>query len=87
MAMMGQHRMEKLLCDRREAMAALGIGNTKLYELLTTGKLRGRKLGRKLLIEANSLREFARSLPAAKLRLSLRTRPAAAASPKPDRKP
>jgi len=30
-AIMGQHRMEKLLYDRREAMAALGIGNTKLY--------------------------------------------------------
>jgi excisionase family DNA binding protein len=81
---MGQNRMEKLLYGRSEAMAALGIGNTKLYELLTTGNLRGRKLGRKLLIEADSLREYARSLPAAKIHLSLRTRPTAAASPEPD---
>jgi len=79
--------MDKLLYDRREAMAALGISNTKLYELLTIGKLRGRKLGRKLLIEADSLRDCARSLPAAKIRLSLRTRSAAAASPELDRKP
>jgi len=55
--------MDKLLMTPHEAKAAIGCGSTKLYELLTAGKLRARKLGKALRIEAASVREFVESLP------------------------
>ena len=49
-----------------EAKAALGIGTTRLYELLTSGRLRARKLGNTTLIEAESMQELVKSLPLGK---------------------
>jgi hypothetical protein len=59
--------MEKLLYTRPEAEAAIGCKTTRLYELIGTGKLRARKLGKRLMIEGDSLREFVASLPIAEI--------------------
>jgi excisionase family DNA binding protein len=58
----------KLLYTRRQAMDTLGIGNTKFYELVGSGVLRARKLGKRLMIEGESLHELVRSLPRANIK-------------------
>ena len=54
--------METLLVDVQSAANALGIGPSKLYELISDGKLRGVKIGRRRLIPTDALREFADTL-------------------------
>jgi excisionase family DNA binding protein len=56
----------KIFYTVAEAKAALGIGTTRLYELLTAGRLRARKLGNTTLIEAKSMQELVESLPLGK---------------------
>jgi excisionase family DNA binding protein len=56
----------KIFYTVAEAKAALGIGTTRLYELLTAGRLRARKLGNTTLIEAESMQELVKSLPLGK---------------------
>ena len=41
-----------------EAARLLGIGRTKIYELLNLGVLRARKIGRRRVISLCSIREF-----------------------------
>jgi hypothetical protein len=53
-----------LLVPKRQAFAALGVGNTKGHELINAGFLLARKLGTRTVIEAESLRSFAAGLPA-----------------------
>jgi excisionase family DNA binding protein len=57
----------KLFYTTAEAKAALGIGLTRLYELIGSGRLRARKLGKTTLIEADSMRALAAALPFAKI--------------------
>lgn len=47
----------------KQARKLLGIGNTKFWELIKTGKLEARKLGSATVITADSLHEFADTLP------------------------
>ncbi len=47
----------------REASKALGVGLTKLYELIGQGKIEARRCGRRTLIPAESLRQFLANLP------------------------
>jgi excisionase family DNA binding protein len=47
------------------ATKALGIGTTKLYELIGAGKLRAVKLGRRTLVRTDSIRELVDTLEAA----------------------
>lgn len=49
----------------QDATKALGIGTTKLYELIGTGKLRTVKLGRRTLVRTDSIRELIDALEAA----------------------
>ncbi len=53
-----------LLIPKRQAFAAIGVGNTKGHELINAGLLVARKLGARTLIEAESLRSYAAGLPA-----------------------
>ena len=53
----------RLLIPVREAWEMLGVGNTKGYDLINTGVLIARKLGPRTMIEAESLRSYAASLP------------------------
>ena len=52
-----------LLIPKRQAFAAIGVGNTKGHELINAGLLVARKLGSRTVIEAESLRSYAASLP------------------------
>lgn len=60
--------MDPVLVTVPEACRALGVGQTKLYELLGANRLRARKLGKRLLVETASIRELADSLPIADIR-------------------
>jgi excisionase family DNA binding protein len=53
----------KFLYRTSEAKAALGCGTTKLYDLINSGILEARRLGRKTYITAESLEAFVASLP------------------------
>jgi excisionase family DNA binding protein len=57
--------MEKALYTIEQSMAYSGLGKTSIYDALASGRLRGRKFGRRTLIEAESLRALVASLPTA----------------------
>lgn len=48
-----------------EASRMLGIGRTKLHELIAAGKLPARKLGSRTVVLASGIESFLASLPAA----------------------
>lgn len=52
-----------LSLDIPGAVAASGIGRTKLFEAMKLGKLRARKYGRKTIILVSDLDDFLKSLP------------------------
>jgi excisionase family DNA binding protein len=56
---------ERLLLRPAEAAARLGIGRTKLYELMASGELRSVKLGGARRVSATALAEFVATLDAA----------------------
>lgn len=53
---------ESLLISISEACARIGIGRSFLYERLAEGSIRSVKAGRRRLVDAASLREWANSL-------------------------
>ena len=57
--------MEPLTVTIEGAKSALGIGTTKLYELINAGELRTVKLGRRTLVRTDSIRELVDRLGAA----------------------
>ena len=46
-----------------EACAIAGIGRSKLYEVISNGSLKARKLGKRTLILRDDLRQFLAALP------------------------
>lgn len=46
--------MQPLLLSTRDARSLLGIGHTKLYQLINNGRLETIKIGRKRLITVSS---------------------------------
>lgn len=50
--------MEKLLVSITDAAKALSLGRTSVYELMRSGQLETRKMGRRRLITAESLRRL-----------------------------
>ena len=58
----------------------LGLGRTRVYELLAAGQLCGRKCGRRVLIEADSARRFLSRLPTVRILPPARPRRRAAAA-------
>lgn len=50
--------MEKLLVSITDAAKALSVGRTSIYELIRSGQLQTRKMGRRNLITAQSLRRL-----------------------------
>jgi excisionase family DNA binding protein len=50
--------VERLLYKREEVAAALGIGITKVKQLISTGELRSIKIGTLRRVTATSLREY-----------------------------
>jgi excisionase family DNA binding protein len=56
---------EQLLLRPVEAARQLGIGRTKLYELMASGQLRSVKIGGARRVSATALAEFVAALDAA----------------------
>jgi excisionase family DNA binding protein len=54
-----EHDMEPIFVSIHEAAEALSIGRTSLYELIKDGTLETRKMGRRRLVLAASLRRLA----------------------------
>ena len=50
--------MEKLLVSILDAADSLSVGRTTVYELMRSGQLETRKMGRRRLITAESLRRL-----------------------------
>ena len=50
--------MEKLLLTEEEARKALGLGRTKLYELLMAGEIESVKIGKCRRIRADALQTW-----------------------------
>ncbi len=59
---------EKLLFSTSEACDALGIGRSKLYELIGQGHLDPRTLGGRTFIPTAALKKFVAELPPAPIR-------------------
>lgn len=59
--------LQPLLYTMDQAMVMLGLGRTSLYEMLSNGKLKAVKMGRKTLFRRDQLEAFALSLPEAEL--------------------
>lgn len=50
--------MDKLLVSITDAAKVLSLGRTSIYELIRSGELETRKMGRRRLITVNSLRRL-----------------------------
>ena len=51
--------MEPVLCSIPDAAAALGLGRSKIYELIAEGKLATITIGRRRLVRLDSIRALA----------------------------
>ena len=51
--------MDRVLLSVKEAANALGIGRTSTYLLIKNGTLKSRKVGRRRLVKAESVRRLA----------------------------
>ncbi len=60
--------LEKLTYTIKEAMAATGLSRSEIYLRLSDQSIKGRKNRSRTLIDAESLRAFVASLPAATFR-------------------
>jgi excisionase family DNA binding protein len=52
------NEMEPVLVSVDQAATVVGIGKSKLYELLLSGELKSLKIGRRRLIRMSALEEF-----------------------------
>jgi excisionase family DNA binding protein len=52
--------MDKLLCSIPDAARSLGVGRSKLYDLIAEGRLETIAIGRRRLVKTDSLQAFAR---------------------------
>jgi excisionase family DNA binding protein len=57
--------MEAILCSIPEAAEALGLGRSKLYELIAGGSIETVTIGRRRLVRVASIRAFANTAKAA----------------------
>jgi hypothetical protein len=60
--------MPPILCSIPQACAMIGRGTQALYDLIGSGKIRAVKSDGRTLVVVESLREYAASLPPAKVR-------------------
>lgn len=54
--------MTQLSLSIEEARAATGLGRTKLYQLINSGELKARKIGKRTIILKDDLESFLSSL-------------------------
>ena len=55
--------MKKLAYSVPEAAQMIGLGRTKMFELIATGEVASIKVGRRTLVPIESLRNFVENLP------------------------
>ena len=55
--------MDKLAHSPEESAQILGICRTKIFQEIRAGRLRARKVGKRTILLADDLREYARNLP------------------------
>ena len=60
-------RLEPLAYSPKETLTLLGCGLTTLYQEIAAGRIEARKMGKKTLIPAESLRSYLESLPKANI--------------------
>jgi excisionase family DNA binding protein len=60
--------MEQLLLTIPRCCRLAAVGRTKFYELIASGEIPVRKVGRKTLVAASDLRDWAKRLPAVETR-------------------
>jgi excisionase family DNA binding protein len=65
--------MKQLLVTTKEAWQSLGIGRTRLFEILSEGRIQAVRLGRRTLIPVEELERFAAALPARNEKLAAHT--------------
>jgi excisionase family DNA binding protein len=63
---MTEQRFERLGYSVHESAKLASVGRSTIYEELASGRLRGRKLGRRTIITGVDLREWLAALPAVK---------------------
>jgi excisionase family DNA binding protein len=81
-ALRGDSMGSRLAYSVTESCVAAGIGRTNLYELITRGEIRAKKVGRRTLILADDLRQWLEALPQiAPRKMPDVTRPTQAALP------
>lgn len=57
------HENQKLAYSIKESSVLLGVGVTKVYSEIKSGRLRAQKFGRRTLITAEALSQWLNSLP------------------------
>ncbi|MFN3699972.1 MAG: helix-turn-helix transcriptional regulator [Alphaproteobacteria bacterium] len=55
--------MTPLSLSIEEVLTATGLGRTKLYQLISSGKLKARKIGKRTIILQEDLQAFLANLP------------------------
>ena len=55
--------MEKLAYHIDEAVEVSGVGRTKMYAFIKTGKLKSRKVGKRRIVLADDLKAMLEDLP------------------------
>lgn len=55
--------MDELLCSIPDAARALGLGRSKVYELISAGSLQTVTIGRRRLVQTKSVRALALGKP------------------------
>ena len=61
-------KLSPFLVSIKVAADAIGVGRTRMYELLSGGQISAVKCGRQVLIPVSQLERYSASLPAAKFR-------------------
>ena len=61
-------KLRPLMVSIKEAADAIGVGRTRMYELLAAGSIPARKCGRRVLIPISELEGYVAKLPPASFR-------------------
>jgi excisionase family DNA binding protein len=69
----GEAHMDQLLYTIAQCCRMAAIGRTKFYELISTGDIPVRKIGKKTLVVASDLHDWIQRLPALKVKAVERT--------------
>lgn len=58
-----EEKTERLLYSVEEAIVLIGLGKTKVYQLISSGELEAVKCGRRTLVTAQAVQKWISQLP------------------------